>query len=114
MITIENNYYKHLRDAVMSCCSRNAIEQIKLFQTEYLVKTGSRLNPFIVGLLPASIILAVSGGGVCQAAQGGIDSLAALQQSIAVQEAKLNLEEQQLEQQSLELSQQQRLVDKEM
>ena len=98
----------------MSCCSRNAIEQIKFFQAAFLSKANGKSSFFPIGLLPSSIILAVSGGGACQAAQGGADSLAALQQSITAQETKLNLEERQLEQQSLELSQQQRLLDKEM
>jgi hypothetical protein len=115
MITIGNKYYHNIsRTAAMSCCSRNAVEQIEVFQAAFLSKRTNKLRPFIIGLLPTSIILALSGGGVCQAAQGGADSLAALQQSITAQENKLKVEEQQIEQQSLELSQQQQLLDTDM
>lgn len=53
--------------------------------------------------------------GISQAkAQTGTDNLAALQQSIAAQQMKLQQEEDQLAQQALQLQQQQQLIDQEM
>jgi hypothetical protein len=100
----------HLTDA-------NFIKAMKYFtRLRSILEHAARgaLTPIAVVCLPASLVYVASGIDVAQAAQGGPDSLSALQAAIAAQQAKLQQEEIQLEQQSLELDQQQRLLNSQM